>query len=124
MTRSVVIVGAGAAGLAAAWSARREGRDVTVIVGSAGASSFGGGAVDDVPWERLVVSIRAVLGEAIHQAGTTLRDSVSADGTPGYFRQQLFVYERYGEACRRCATPIRHLVQGQRSTYFCPTCQK
>ncbi len=75
-------------------------------------------------WERLVVAIRAVLGEAIHQGGTTLRDYVNADGTPGYFRQQLSVYERNGEACRRCATPIRHLVQGQRSTYFCPTCQK
>jgi formamidopyrimidine-DNA glycosylase len=75
-------------------------------------------------WERLVAAVRAVLGEAIHQGGTTLRDYVDASGTPGYFRQQLFVYERNGEPCRRCRTPIRQVVQGQRSTYYCPTCQK
>jgi formamidopyrimidine-DNA glycosylase len=72
----------------------------------------------------VVEAIRAVLQEAICQGGTTLRDYVSADGTPGYFRQELYVYERAGEPCRRCSTPVRHLVQGQRSTYFCPTCQK
>jgi formamidopyrimidine-DNA glycosylase len=49
---------------------------------------------------------------------------VNADGNPGYFRQKLFVYERSGKPCRRCATPIKHLVQGQRSTYYCGTCQK
>ena len=66
---------------------------------------------------------RQVLGEAIRQGGTTLRDYVNADGTPGYFRQKLYVYERAGQPCRRCGTPIRQLVQGQRSTYFCPACQ-
>ena len=75
-------------------------------------------------WTRIVEAVRAVLADAIAEGGTTLRDYVSADGTPGYFRQRLYVYERAGEPCRRCATPIRHLVQGQRSTYFCPTCQK
>lgn len=73
--------------------------------------------------ERLVVAVRAVLGEAIGHGGTTLRDYVSADGSPGYFRRELFVYERAGEPCRRCGTAIRHVVQGQRSTYFCPSCQ-
>lgn len=73
--------------------------------------------------EELARAIRAVLGEAIEVGGTTLRDYVNPDGTPGYFRQRLFVYERAGEACRRCRTPVRHLVQGQRSTYYCPTCQ-
>jgi formamidopyrimidine-DNA glycosylase len=82
------------------------------------------GRVRRAEWERVVTSIRDVLGEAIEQGGTTLRDYVNAAGTPGYFRQQLFVYERNGEPCRRCATTIRQLVQGQRSTYFCPTCQK
>jgi len=67
--------------------------------------------------------VREVLEEAIRQGGTTLRDYVSPDGTPGYFRQKLFVYERAGEPCRRCRTPIRRLAQGQRSTYFCPSCQ-
>ncbi len=73
--------------------------------------------------EELARAIRAVLGEAIEVGGTTLRDYVNPDGTPGYFRQRLFVYERAGEPCRRCRSPVRHLVQGQRSTYYCPTCQ-
>ena len=56
---------------------------------------------------------------AIRAGGTTLRDYVGADGTPGYFRQKLYVYERAGEPCRDCGTPMRALVQGQRSTYYC-----
>ncbi len=72
---------------------------------------------------RLVKAIRAVLAMAIRFGGTTLRDYVGADGKPGYFRRKLYVYERGGEPCRRCATPIRHLVHGQRSTYYCPQCQ-
>ncbi len=81
------------------------------------------GRLTRAEWRRVVDAIRDVLAEAIRQGGTTLRDYVGADGTPGYFRQELYVYERAGEPCRRCATPIRHLVQGQRSTYFCPRCQ-
>jgi len=73
---------------------------------------------------RLVAGVQSVLGEAIHQGGTTLRDYVRADGTPGYFRQELFVYERTGQPCRTCGSPIRQVVQGQRSTYFCPACQR
>jgi formamidopyrimidine-DNA glycosylase len=72
----------------------------------------------------LVKAIREVLGDAINAGGTTLRDYVGAGGEPGYFRQKLYVYERSGEPCRRCKTPIRHRVQGQRSTYFCPKCQR
>ncbi len=72
----------------------------------------------------LADAIREVLSEAIEVGGTTLRDYVNPDGTPGYFRQKLYVYERAGEPCRRCGTPIRHTVQGQRSTYFCPSCQR
>lgn len=74
--------------------------------------------------ERLVVAIKAVLAMAVKVGGTTLRDYVGADGQPGYFRQKLFVYERAGEPCRRCDHPIRHRVQGQRSTYWCSTCQR
>jgi formamidopyrimidine-DNA glycosylase len=55
---------------------------------------------------RLVAGVQAVLGEAIRQGGTTLRDYVSADGTPGYFRQKLFVYERAGEPCRTCGSTV------------------
>lgn len=72
---------------------------------------------------RLVAAIREVLAMAIEVGGTTLRDYVGADGNPGYFRQQLFVYERPGEACRVCGTPVRHAVLGQRATYWCPQCQ-
>lgn len=73
--------------------------------------------------EKLVAGIKAVLAAAIKAGGTTLRDYVNADGMPGYFRQKLYVYERTGEPCRTCGTPIRHLQQGQRSSYYCPTCQ-
>ncbi len=73
---------------------------------------------------RLVVAVRRVLGAAIKVGGTTLRDYVNADGLPGYFRQKLYVYERAGQPCRVCRTPIRQRTQGQRSTYWCPTCQR
>ena len=72
----------------------------------------------------LAAAIKAVLREAIKAGGTTLRDYVNPEGRSGYFRQKLFVYERAGEPCRRCKTPIRQLTQGGRSTYFCPTCQR
>ena len=72
----------------------------------------------------LVEAIKQVLTDAIHTGGTTLRDYVNADGIPGYFRQQLYVYERAAEPCRICRTPIRHSVQGQRSTYWCAVCQR
>jgi len=72
----------------------------------------------------LVKAIKAVLSDAIKAGGTTLRDYVGAGGEPGYFRQKLYVYERSGQPCRRCETPIKHRTQGQRSTYFCPVCQQ
>ena len=73
--------------------------------------------------ERVVAAVRDVLRAAIRHGGTTLRDYVNADGAPGYFSQDLCVYERVGQPCRRCGDAIRQVVQGQRSTYFCPTCQ-
>ena len=73
---------------------------------------------------RIVRSVRSVLSMAIKVGGTTLRDYVGADGQPGYFRQKLYVYERARLACRNCRKPIRQLTQGQRSTYYCGTCQK
>ena len=75
-------------------------------------------------YAKLVDAVRAVLGEAIEVGGTTLRDYVNPAGTPGYFRQQLHVYERAGAGCRSCGTPVRQLVLGQRSTYYCPRCQR
>jgi formamidopyrimidine-DNA glycosylase len=73
---------------------------------------------------RLVAAIRKVLKQAIRVGGTTLRDYVNPQGNPGYFRQKLFVYERADAPCRNCGTPIRSFTQGQRSTYYCPTCQR
>jgi formamidopyrimidine-DNA glycosylase len=73
---------------------------------------------------RLVEAIRAVLTASIEAGGTTLRDFLHSDGQPGYFVQRLNVYDRKGEPCRKCGTPIRHAVLGQRSTYWCPKCQK
>jgi formamidopyrimidine-DNA glycosylase len=82
------------------------------------------GRLKPAEFAALVESIRTVLREAIRAGGTTLRDYVNPEGMPGYFRQKLFVYERSGEPCRKCRTPIRHFTQGQRSTYFCPKCQR
>ncbi len=73
---------------------------------------------------RIVAAVRRVLGAAIEVGGTTLRDYVNAEGSPGHFRQKLYVYERAGQPCRVCRTPIRQRMQGQRSTYWCPTCQR
>jgi formamidopyrimidine-DNA glycosylase len=73
---------------------------------------------------RLVRAVRAVLAQAIRAGGTTLRDYLKTDGEPGYFRQRLYVYERAGKPCRRCGTPVRAITQGQRSTYYCPHCQR
>ncbi len=81
------------------------------------------GRVPRAKLERVVAAVREVLRAAIRHGGTTLRDYVNADGAPGYFRQDLFVYERAGQPCRRCGSAIRQVVQGQRSTYFCPACQ-
>ena len=73
---------------------------------------------------RLVQAIREVLTEAIALGGSTLRDFVGTDGNAGYFQQHYFVYGRGGEPCRTCATPIKHIQQGQRSSFYCPVCQK
>lgn len=73
---------------------------------------------------RLVTEIKVVLERSIEQGGTTLRDFVREDGEPGYFRQQLAVYDRAGEPCRNCGRPIRRIVLGQRATFFCAHCQR
>jgi formamidopyrimidine-DNA glycosylase len=73
---------------------------------------------------RLVRSVKAALNAAIRAGGTTLRDYVGTDGNPGYFRQKLYVYERDGVPCRVCDTLVKKLVQGQRSSYYCPGCQR
>lgn len=71
----------------------------------------------------LVKAIKAVLSEAIECGGTTLRDFRDPHGKPGYFRMSLDVYGRAGDPCKACQAPIRQLVIGQRSTYYCALCQ-
>jgi len=88
--------------------------------GPDGKTIWGVGIDEDIA----TASVRAVLSAAIRIGGTTLRDYVGVDGVPGYFAIKLFVYERAGEPCRVCATRVRHLNQGQRSSYYCPHCQK
>lgn len=73
---------------------------------------------------RLAKAIKITLRAAIRAGGSTLRDFVGADGAAGYFQSRYWVYDRAGQECRCCGAPIRKLLQGQRSTYYCPTCQK
>lgn len=68
-------------------------------------------------------AIKAVLRKAIRHRGSTLRDYVDANGTPGMFQSMHDVYDRKGLPCRRCGTPIKRLIVGGRSTHFCPICQ-
>ncbi len=72
----------------------------------------------------LVEKIRETLKLAIDAGGSTLRDYVATDGQAGYFQDQFLVYGRAGQPCLRCGTPIRGIRQGQRSTFYCPKCQK
>ena len=81
------------------------------------------GRVSRERYDALADAIKRVLASAIEQGGTTLRDYAQSDGNPGYFAVKLRVYEREGKPCPRCKTPIKAAVIGQRSTYWCPTCQ-
>jgi formamidopyrimidine-DNA glycosylase len=82
------------------------------------------GRVTRVEAARMAAAVKRVLAQAILIGGTTLRDYVDPEGSPGYFRQELFVYERAGSACRVCKSPVKQIAQGQRSTYWCSTCQR
>ena len=72
---------------------------------------------------RLRDAIRAVLGRALELGGSTLRDFRDAHGMNGAFQAEAAVYDREGQACLRCGSVVRRIVQGQRSTYFCAGCQ-
>jgi formamidopyrimidine-DNA glycosylase len=82
------------------------------------------GSLSLARWERVVAAVRATLEKAIAAGGSTLRDFASADGQPGYFQHGFAVYAREGKPCRRCKSPIRAIRQGQRSTFYCPRCQR
>lgn len=69
-------------------------------------------------------AIQQVLTQAIATGGSTLRDFSDAHGEAGHFQIEAMVYDRAGLPCRVCATPIKSLRQGQRSTFYCASCQR
>ena len=73
---------------------------------------------------KLVSAIKRTLRAAIRAGGSSLRDFVAVNGRSGHFQNRYWVYGREGEACRRCRAPVRRIVQGQRSTFYCPRCQR
>jgi formamidopyrimidine-DNA glycosylase len=82
------------------------------------------GSVSRVRYARLAAEVKRILAWAIERGGTTLRDFLNPDGAPGYFFRELNVYGRAGEPCHVCGTPIRQVMLGQRSTFWCPHCQR
>ncbi|MBL0029799.1 MAG: bifunctional DNA-formamidopyrimidine glycosylase/DNA-(apurinic or apyrimidinic site) lyase [Rhodanobacteraceae bacterium] len=72
----------------------------------------------------LADAIRRILAYAIERGGTTLRDFLKPDGEPGYFEQELFVYGRDGEPCKRCGTIITLRRDAQRASFYCRVCQR
>jgi formamidopyrimidine-DNA glycosylase len=74
--------------------------------------------------ERLAACIKATLLKSIDAGGSSLRDYAHPNGQLGNFQNDFYVYDRLGEPCRVCGTPVEQMVQAQRSTYFCPHCQQ
>ncbi len=74
--------------------------------------------------DALAHSIRETLGEAITAGGSSIRDYVGSDGMAGNFQSNFAVYDRDGQSCTRCRTLVKRVQQGQRSTFFCPQCQR
>ena len=74
--------------------------------------------------DALANSIRETLDEAITAGGSSIRDYVGSDGMAGNFQSNFAVYDREGQPCKRCGTLIKRLQQGQRSTFYCPACQR
>ena len=74
--------------------------------------------------ERLLACVQATLARALELGGSTLRDFRDAHGMSGEFQAQAQVYGREGQPCARCGGTIRRIVQAQRSTFYCPGCQR
>lgn len=74
--------------------------------------------------ERLARAVKETLTRAIEAGGSSLRDYVNAEGEPGWAQMDYAVYEREGQPCPRCGATVKRIVQGQRSTYYCPGCQR
>ena len=73
--------------------------------------------------ENLAAKIKSTLNDALNAGGSSLRDFFGVDGNVGYFQQDYFAYGRTDEPCRICSKPIQCIRLGQRSTFFCPSCQ-
>ncbi len=82
------------------------------------------GSIARERYRRLATQITQVLAAAIAQGGTTLRDFISPDGNAGYFVQALSVYGRGGGPCLRCGRPLKQALIGQRTSVWCPRCQR
>ncbi len=77
-----------------------------------------------VELERLRLALREVLHQAIGRGGSSVSDYVDADGVRGFFQLEHRVYQRTGQPCLVCGTPIRRIIVGGRSTHYCPHCQR
>jgi formamidopyrimidine-DNA glycosylase len=82
------------------------------------------GRVSPGGWDAISREIASVLNEAIERSGTTFSMYRTMWNEPGEYGEQLRVYDRSGQPCRTCGTPIRRIVQGARATFFCPHCQR
>jgi len=81
------------------------------------------GSISKARYQLLTKYIKAILKKAIKAGGTTLQDFSQVDGSPGYFTQTLNVYGREGELCTTCNGKISRIIQNQRSTFYCKSCQ-
>ena len=82
------------------------------------------GRISVMRYRTLVQCVRDTLNAALRAGGSSLRDWLHSDGSSGYFQQHYLVYDRRDAACRHCRTPIREIRQGQRASFYCPTCQR
>ena len=79
--------------------------------------------ISKLRYRKLIRSIETILSKAIDKGGTTLRDFVNGNGMPGYFSNELKIYNRAGESCIECKRKIKMIRQNQRSTFYCAFCQ-
>lgn len=82
------------------------------------------GRISRQRYDLLAESIRSTLKRALNAGGSTIRDFRGSNGESGYFQLDYRVYGRAGEPCMSCGAAIRQLRQGQRSTFYCPACQR
>lgn len=82
------------------------------------------GALSRVELERLRAALREVLEQAVRLGGSSVSDYVDAEGARGFFQLEHCVYQRTGEPCRHCGTPIKRIVVAGRSTHYCAQCQR